>query len=246
VAIQTRQSPFIIPEATDTTDAGINAERRGYITPAATFINSTPTDAGGGEILLTSAGVHGLTADNAVGSDLYISSGTNWTTGFYPITDIAVDTTGTTIKISGTFVGGMGSPTIALAGTEVTFRTIAIPPIGPNGLIEIKPSFRYNNSANTKKVVVRFNGNAIYQPSVTTTWTVTPASVIVQNRNATNSQATHHNLTTLNGTGCGAVNALAVETSVDTSVATTITLGGQSNTANDWVQIEAYYIYVYK
>src|SRR5690606_15905457 len=119
----------------------------GYIAPAPTFTATPPSSAAGGaETLLTSAGAHGLTGAEAVGKHLYIASGTGWSTGFYEITEIAEDTTGTTIQIDVPFDAGFGTPTIALAGTEVTFTTLTIPPLRADSYIKIDGTWSITGS----------------------------------------------------------------------------------------------------
>ena len=90
------------------------------------FTSITASDGGSGTTLLTSAGVHSLTAPVAVGVDVYIQSGTGWTPGFYEVTDVP-DTTSFKINIPFT---GQGSPVVATQSTEVEAVSFTIPPLG--------------------------------------------------------------------------------------------------------------------
>ena len=224
--------------------AGREGNAQGYITPAATFTNTTPSSAAAGaDTLLTSAGVHGLTSAVAVGKRLYISAGTGWTVGFHTITAIAVDTTGVTIQIDTPYSASMGTPTIALAGTEVTFVSVTIPILRAASHIEIDATWSYPNNANSKQIRAYWGGNQIYAPNVTTTLVIRPSNIVVQNRNSTSSQV----LCFPKGAGSfnGATTTAADTYAIDTSVATQVTLGGTATVANDFVTLERYIVLVY-
>lgn len=207
------------------------------IQPATTFTAVTPTDGGGGTIVLTSAGAHGLTAARAVGSAIYISGGTGWTAGFYPVTAVDLDTTGVAVTITGTFDGGMGSPTIALANTEVTMAAIGIPPLSANSMFEYIASWRYTNSSSTKTLRSRFAGNQIQSTSPTTTAAYSTRKIIA-NRGATNSQII---TTALADGSLGASTATYPTLSVDTSIATALTFTAQP-AVNNVVTLESYVV----
>lgn len=217
---------------------GKSAEPITLIQPAATFTAVTPTDGGGGTIVLTSAGAHGLTAARAVGSAIYISGGTGWTAGFYPVTAVDLDTTGVAVTVTGTFDGGMGSPTIALANTEVTMAAIGIPPLSANSMLEYIASWGYTNSANAKTLRSRFGGNQVTSGGPTTTASFSLRKVII-NRGTTNSQLI---ATALADGSLGSTTASYGALSVDTSVATQLTLTAQPAAANEVVRLELYQV----
>lgn len=211
------------------------------IEPAATFTATTPTDGGSGTIVLTSAGAHGLTAARAVGASIYISAGTGWTVGFYPITAIDLDTTGVAITITGTFDVGMGSPTIALANTEVTLTTIDIPILSANSMFEYEASWSFTNSANTKTLRTRFGGTQVTATGPTTTASYSVRKIIT-NRGATNSQIV---TTALADGSLGNTTASYVSLSIDTSVSTSLTITAQPTTANELVHLERYHVLLF-
>lgn len=220
---------------------GKSAVATKLIEPAATFTATTPTNGGSGTIVLTSAGTHGLTAARAVGASIYISAGTGWTAGFYPITAIDLDTTGVAITITGTFDAGMGSPTIALANTEVILATIAIPILSANSMFEYEASWSYTNSANAKLLRTRFGGTQVVSSSPTTTAAYSLRKIIA-NRGATNSQIV---TTSISDGSLGSTTASYGSLSIDTSVSTSLTFTAQPSTANELVHLERYHVLLF-
>lgn len=226
---------------------GKSAVSVGYITPAATFTATTPSSASGGaETLLTSAGAHGLTSAVAVGKHLYIASGTGWSTGFYEITAIAVDTTGTTVQIDVPYDAGMGTPDIALEGTEVTFATLTIPPLRTDSCIKVDGTWSFKGSTVTKNAMVRLDGSLFFGAGTTNASHINlrPSSIIIQNRGATNSQ-----IGAIGGVGLAAQNGVGTAPvttgTVDTSVSTILTLGGLLTAADEFIYLERYIVQVY-
>jgi hypothetical protein len=238
ISTLTGYEPFIIP--------GRSAVSKGYITPAATFTATTPTDGGSGKTILTSSGAHGLTSAVAVGKHLNITAGTGWAAGFYPITAIDLDTTGVAVTITAAFDAGMGSPTIALAGTEATFHTVTIPPLGVDSFIEIDASWSVPGSTNIKNPRVKLGGTIFYGPGINTASqiAVRPSSIVIQNRGATNSQINSMGLANVSQNGQTTV--ASTTGSIDTSVSTSLTIGGLSNTANEFVYLERFIVKVFK
>lgn len=224
--------------------AGKSAVAQTVIAPAATFTSTTPTDGGSGTIVLTSAGAHGLTSAVAVGQQIYISAGTGWTSGFYPITAIDSDTTGVAVTITGTFDVGMGSPTIALVDTEVPLASIAIPALLDNSVIRVDTtSTSSDTSSATKRLRVKLESTAFTNIALSTA----PNNrriTIIHNRGATNSQVAGISATT--GGGEGSVAGNPPTGTVDTSVATTLYITMELNTANVPAGINRYLIEVFK
>lgn len=225
--------------------AGRGAVAVGYVAPAATFTATTPTSASAGtKTKLTSAGAHGLTAAVALNKTIYISAGTGWTPGFYNISAITLDTTGVDITIDVAFDAGFGSPTIALAGTEVTFATVSIPVLYANSIIRVDASWSHPNNANSKTPKVKLGATTFYGPTATTTANTRPAPIVIQNRNSTSSQvsASNSGLAAQSGSG-GSANTTG---SIDTSVATSLTITGTAATANDYIYLERYLVEIIK
>lgn len=224
--------------------AGKSAVAQSVIQPASTFTAATPTDGGSGTIVLPSAGAHGLTSAVAVGYPIYISSGTGWTPGFYPITNVAVDTTGTVFTIAGTFNAGMGAPTIALANTEVTLATVAIPPLEANSILRIDSTYSSTNSSATQKVVrVKLDGTAFSSIALTTSPNNRKVTVI-HNRGATNSQVA--GITFGSNGGEGNTGTATTTGTVDTSIAQSIFFTVQPAAANIPIVLERYFVEVFK
>ena len=218
---------------------GNSAVTQSVIEPAATFTSTTPTD-GGGTIVLTSAGAHGLTAAVAVGHPIYISAGTGWTPGFYTITAIDLDTTGVAITITGVFDIGMGSPTIALANTLVVLATVAVPALGPNSVLRVDSTFTSpNTSATNKSIRVRLGATSFYAVGLTTSPNNGRVTVI-HNRGATDSQIAR---VASNGAGGEGNSATAPTTGTeDTSIATSLTFTAQPAAANIPIVLERYIV----
>lgn len=143
---------------------GMSAVKMSLVEPATTFTAAIPSSAAGGtQVLLTSAGAHGLTAGISVGAGIYVSAGIGWVPGLYTVTAIAIDTVGTTIQILVPFSGGMGTPTIALANTFVAIKTVVIPPLLANSQVRWDATFTVepDASAGSEDVAVRFGGSQI-------------------------------------------------------------------------------------
>lgn len=219
---------------------GNSAVARSVIEPAATFTSATPTDGGGGTIVLTSAGAHGLTAAVAVGYPIYISAGTGWTPGFYTITAIDLDTTGVAITITGVFDGGMGSPTIALANTLVVLATVTVPALGANSVLRVDSTFTSPDTSGTNKSVrVRLGATSFYATGLTTSPNNGRVTVI-HNRGATNSQIARVASSGANGEGNSAT--APTPGTEDTSVPTSLTLTAQPAAANIPIVLERYLV----
>lgn len=214
------------------------------IAPAATFTATTPSSAAAGaDTLLTSAGAHGLTTAVAItarATYIYISGGTGWTVGFHKITAIAVDTTGTTIQIDTPYDAGFGTPTIALAGTEVTMLSLNTPIMATRGELELDISFNAPSNANNKTMKVKLGGTTFYDPVLTnaTNSGNNRALFVLSNRNAVNSQiAGQGHLTNVGvGSSSSSINTGTVDTSAASTLAVTMTIA----TANDYFGIDRY------
>lgn len=217
--------------------------------PAATFTSATATSINGGtDIRLTSAGAHGLTSAGAVGSKIYVSAGTNWTPGLYTIKTIAVDTSGLVIDLEESFVSGMGTPTIALAGSPFVIERIKLPPLSDTGKSLLRAVIDYTHAA-TDAITVTVelvasggapgSGFSVYTPAAQTT----NAPIIHFNTGFFNFGATNvqHSLFAISDDdGMGTLNGGAIATTgaVQTNVTTDLILTGQVTLAGDSVKIQ--------
>lgn len=209
------------------------------VEPAATFTATTPTNGGGGTIVLTSAGAHGLTTAIAVGKSIYISGGTGWVVGFYPITAIDLNTTGVAITITGNFDIGLGSPVIALANTEVPLAKVSIPPLSVNSYIDINLTTTATSSSNSKRYRIKLEGTDFFNVNTTTSPNLT-AKYAIHNRNSTSSQV--GSISTTSNSGFGASVSAPATGTINTSVVTTLTISVQPSVANEVVILERYVV----
>lgn len=189
------------------------------------FTSITASDGGSGTTLLTSAGVHSLTAPVAVGVDVYIQSGTGWTPGFYEVTDVP-NTTSFKINIPFT---GQGSPVVATESTEVEVASFTIPPLGMETTTRVTYTFSSNNTTSTTKTYsVKWNGDAINAFSVSTS-PVNSGMRLVQNLNSSTNKIISfpNSVVSLGGTSVQpAIN------SIDTSIPSTISITLRPNGPN--------------
>jgi hypothetical protein len=222
--------------------AAQNGAPQSVIMPASTFTTVTPTSGGSGLITLTSAGIHSLTEGRAVGSRLFISGGTLWEPGYYPIT--AIPST-TSVTISGTFDAGMGNPTIALANTEVTFLDIPIPALLPNSVIRVDCSVSSVDTSASKTFRVKLGSGTFIASSVTLTSSPNNRKVtVIHNRNSTDSQIAGITLGAASGEGnTGTPTATGTE---DTSIPSVIYLTAQCPTANVPLVLERHFVEIFK
>lgn len=204
-----------------------------YIHPAATFTSVTAsTAAAGADTLLTSAGVHGLTAAAAVGSYLYISAGTGWTPGNHKITAIAVDSTGTTIQIDTPFTS-QGSPTITLLNNYIPVRSITIPALRSNSVILADLTVDAGGIVGVKTFKAELNGTSFWTPSSSANTIQSTSRLAIQNVNSTSIQTNTLAANNVTQTGTGA--SAAVTAAIDTSVPTTLILYAKNANANEKV-----------
>lgn len=223
-----------------------SASRIALVEPAATFTSATPSSAAAGaDTLLTSAGVHGLTSAVSVGASIYVSAGTGWSVGFHAITAIAVDTTGVTIQIDTPYSASMGTPTIALAGTEVTMATIAIPPLFANSYIETDATWDFTSSTSVKTCLIRLGGTSFYSPGFLTSGQISNRGlVVIQNRGLSNSQTSSQGQGFATQAGVTSVNVTTGV--VDTSVSKNLTIGVTPQAANNVMSLERYIVNVWR
>lgn len=205
-----------------------------YIAPATTFTSATASSINAGtDIRLTSAGAHGLTSAVAVGKKLYVSAGTNWTVGFYTIKTIAIDTTGLVIDLEEPFVTGMGVPTIALAGTDVPFVTLNLPPLNTNSRIRFDITTEFGvASTNSKHNRIFLGATEILDiNSNGATTAINRVTGGFSNQNNTASQRTWFTSGGSSGVGTGTTGTISA--AEDTSSVKTLAIKLNAANAND-------------
>lgn len=207
------------------------------IEPAATFTTVSVAD-NAGNAQLTSAGVHGLTTGVAVGKSIYVSAGTNWTSGFYGILSVD-DTTSITIDLA--YDETLGSPTIALANTEVTLATVTIPAgvLGTTGRLVVNDLWEVTNSANNKVTDVKLSTTSIGEVTLTT------VDSQLEQRHVWNT-AVDAQVFFAGPASFGSV-ATAVSTgAVDTSSAVSLTFTAKPAAENEFVELKAYSVEIHR
>lgn len=212
----------------------------GLVEPAATFVTLT-YDNNAGNVRLLSAGAHGLTAAIAVGASVYVTWATGTgVNGLYEVTALDVDTTGLAITIDLAYVVGLGTPTVAVANTEVTLVSVTVPgwSMGVGGGMEVDALFTLTNNATVKTLGMTFGGSAFLTAAGASN---SSASVqkILNNRGGSQiisnaASAVGHGLST------GANVTLTVDATVDQTFAITV----KPATANNLMRLEAFKLHV--
>jgi len=213
------------------------AQRISLIEVNSAFTGITASDGGSGTTLLTSTGVHSLTAPVAVGVNVYIQSGTGWTPGFYEVT--AVPNT-TSFKINIPFTG-QGSPVVATLSTEVEVVSFTIPPLGMDTTTRITYTFSSTDLTSTSKTYsVKWNGDTINTYSATTA-PIYAGMRMVQNLNSSTNKIISFP---------DSQNSLAISTlqpamrTIDTSIPSTISITLRPNGPNIGVYVNVVLIEV--
>jgi hypothetical protein len=210
------------------------------VEPAATFITLTYSD-NGGLVQLDSAGAHGLTAAVAVGESVYVTwAGGTGLNGFYEVTELDADTTGIAITIDLEYVLGLGTPTVAVANTEVTVATVTVPgwAMGTGGGMEIDALFSLTNNATVKTLGMTYGGGVLLAAAAANN-----ASACVQklmcNRGV--SQVVSNSATAV---GHGLSTDANVFLSIDTTVDQTFAITVKPATANNLMRLEAFKLHI--
>lgn len=110
---------------------------------------------------------------------------------------------------------------------ETTLATIPIPALSANATLRINPVWSFTNSGNIKTLKINLNASTINTRSPTTS-DASQATCIMRNRGATNSQAT----------GTANTTEALVATSIQTNVATTMTLTGTLSDVGETITLE--------
>jgi hypothetical protein len=210
------------------------------VQPAATFTTLTYAD-DSGSVQLVSAGAHGLTAAVAVGEDIYVTWATGTgVNGFYEVTALDADTTGVAITIDLPYVTGLGTPTVAVANTEVTVATVTVPgwAMGTGGGMEIDALFSLTNNATVKTLGMTYGGGVLLAAAAANS-----ASACVQKLmcNRGGAQVVSNSASAVgHGLSTGANVFLTVDTTVDQTFAITV----KPATANNLMRLESYKLHI--
>lgn len=195
--------------------------------PAATFLASVATDNGSGFVQITSVGVHGLTAGNAVGAFIYVSAGTGWTPGYYSITAVP-NTLSFDLNLA---FAAQDSPTISLVGSVISIAGITIPGgiIGPKGSIETIMYLRNINYVSIQQITgaTSFrlqNGSSLHSKF----------SFLIQNTTETTHVKPLNNILSSYSYGIGSSSGDFSPTTLDTTVDFTMPYSFLSVGVNDW------------
>jgi hypothetical protein len=212
----------------------------GLVEPAATFATlSYETNAG--LVRLVSAGAHGLTAAIAVGASIYVTWATGTgVNGLYEVTALDLDTTGVKITINLPYILGLGTPTVAVANTEITLASVTVPgwSMGTGGGMEIDALFTVTNNATVKTLGMTFGGGVILAAAAASN---TSACVQKSMCNRGGSQVIANSATAVgHGLSTGANVVLTIDTTIDQTFAVTV----KPATANNLMRLEAFKLHI--
>jgi hypothetical protein len=217
-----------------------NLEAISLVEPAATFVTLT-YDSNAGNVRLNSAGAHGLTAAVAVGQDIYVTwaSGTG-VNGFYEVTALDADTTGVAITIDLAYVTGLGTPTVAVANTQVTLASVTVPgwSMGVGGGMEIDALYTLTESATAKNIGMTYGGGVLMAVSAANNESAC-AQKLMCNRGS--SQIVSN---AVNQVGHGLSTGANVFLTVDATQDQTFAFTAQPAAANNVVILEAFKLHI--
>ncbi len=205
-----------------------NAVPLSFVAVASTFTGATYAN-NAGNVQISGAGAHGLTATPAVGAAVYVTwSGGSGMSGFYKV--LSIDST-TAFTVQLPYAAGLGTPTVTPVAADAVMASIPIPAesLSVNGSLECEVFFDGTPSANGKATswyvgATRIDANAFTSgPQISRWWLI--------NRGAVDSQ-----LYALDSS------ALAVGLAVDFSQSQTLTLRAQAAAANERITLEGYVI----
>lgn len=205
-----------------------NAAPLPFVAVAATFTGATVAN-NGGNVQLSSAGAHALTATPAVGANVYVTwAGGAGVSGFYKV--LSIDSA-TAFTIQMAYATGLGTPTVTPTGANVVMAVIPIPAgsMSANGSLEFHTFFDGTSSSNNKTTswfigATHIDSNAFTTGSQPYHWWLI-------NRGALNSQL--YSLNNISITGGYAI---------DFSQNQTLYLEAQAAAANELVTLEGYVI----
>ena len=195
----------------------------------------------GGKVQITSAGVHGLTTSPAVGANVYVSwSGGTGVSGLYTV--LSVDST-TSITVDLSYADGLGTPTVAIAGTEIYLGNIyTIPALEKNSKIRVTWGASCSKSTNAKTLFC-YHGSSSVIAQVNTSTSIGLFGMvgIVSNQGDNGVQASTY-LTPMPGSHT--YNEFKPG-SVDTTQTSTMRYSVKAAAANEFVEIAFYIVEVF-
>lgn len=207
---------------------------KSFIVPAATFTGYTLSSAASGtRTLITAGGAHGVTGTFAVNKSIYVFGGPGWTTGFYDVKAVALDTTGTSLEIDLPYSAVRGAPVIALPNDFVPFFSIPVPPLLDNSYFSVVTGFNYTNSAVTKTPVVRLTDGSVNLDAMSVLGVTTHdgGSYLTTIRNFGSKTAQITGIAATHGGGLASTTAPATNGTVNTASASMLIIGGKLSAA---------------
>jgi len=190
--------------------------------PAVTFDDTgyTVTDGGSGTILITSTGGSAHGSSLTTGQNIYISGGTGFTPGFYPIVSWP---SASSVKITGTFVTGMAAPVISLVGDVFTFRQITIPPLLAHSRIIVDTDWTCTSSGSNKVASVKL-GSDVFMGVNLGAVLMDSTSIRIKNMGSKSVQNGSFSAGNAANRGTSGAGSVIPTGSTDTSVASTLTI----------------------
>jgi hypothetical protein len=141
------------------------------------------------------------------------------------------------------FIGGASGVAVAAPAdtNEDTLATIAIPALSVGSIVRVTSLFSVTNSANNKTLKVKVGTTNFASPVFTTVATVRMVTEI-NIRASTSSQVASNAASTSAGTG-----SLAATTGTEAmGSASTMLITGQKASAGETLQLESYFVEIYK
>jgi hypothetical protein len=207
------------------------------VAPAATFTTLSYEDSSG-SVRLTSAGVHGLT--NAVAQNKLVRvtwTGGTGVNGLYTVTDVSAAATKITINYP--HAAGLGTPTAAVVGTDITLASATIPAnaIKPGMELEIDAVFGMTGSANNKTLKAKIGDAEWYSQAVAGSF----VSLSVDKQAWANTATTLvSNALAAPGHGTSTSANVTMTPTGGFGIAQTFAITGQIATANEFITLEAW------
>lgn len=217
----------------------MNKKRHAYVAPAATFtslaVSSGSTAGAGNSVLInsTTAGIHSVGADAVTeGATIQITAGTGWNdpTGFYKI--IAIPATDT-LEVLFPYSGGLGVPTVTYAGTEVTLRTVNIPPMNLTGELTFESTWRVPANANSKRTRIKLGSAEVYNQLHNTIGVESACVIYSLKCNGSNTTQIEHSFPKQIAVCYGTTSTVKPREDIDLSVASAATFTVQPTSAGD-------------
>jgi len=207
------------------------------VAPAANFTTLTYEDSSG-SVRLVSANNHNLT--NAVAQNKLVrvtwASGTG-VNGLYTVTDVGTDAKKITINYP--HAAGLGTPTVAVVGTDITLASATIPAnaIKLGMELEIDALFAMTGSANNKILKVNIGNAGWYSQTVA----ASNESLSVDKQAWANSATTLvSNALAAPGHGASTGANVTMTPTGGFGIAQTFAITGQIATANEFITLEAW------